>query len=390
MAVELEEERFYNCSDGILEQRGDALVNALTRDLSELDERGITTEVIEELEALIDDFKDMDSDELMVGYVSIAVENKNSIRNDLRYLLEEVRTMMENAFTTKSSRYRVYKFDGMSRLPDEQFVRLGRRCAKQAALDLTAYPALMANQGLTTTVISQISTKTLALDDAIDAVETAAGNRHLAMGERVRKGNLLFSEVRRLCNTATAYYTRRTPVKLPDYQIYTHVEQQSPPPAPPSAIALAGNQVLFTPAPNTNTHDVRVSTDGTNWTDVAVGISEHYAPLALPLEGGMIVEVRSHGIGGTSPWARKTYVASLTGATNFRVVGAGLAWDADPLADEFEMRYNYMVDGEKTQVFKQNITSYPWLPPAGTWILELRKWAGGIAGPWVTLEITVA
>lgn len=378
--------RDYSCTDSELEQRADLLALILERDLPLLAVRNITSATITAFQTLIANFKNVTSDRQMVGLISEKTEDKLAKRNFLRIALENLRSMVENTWPKGSSQRSSYDFDNMSQMTDGDYARLGRFSASQAMMHLTA----LASEGLTAEIISDIKDKESAFDASIDMVKFAISARREKTEERIFKGNLLFAELTRLCNTGTTEFSHTTPVKLPDYRIYLGIDTPSSPPDPPLEIALAADQVLFTPAANTTSHDVRTSTDGVNWNVIASGITEHFVELELPVTGGIIVEVRSRGAGGVSPWKRKKYVASLTGATNFRVEGATLAWDADPLADEFEMRYNYMVDGEKTQVFKQNITSYPWLPPAGTWILELRKWAGGVAGPWVTLDVTVA
>ena len=378
--------RDYSCTDAELEQRADVLALILERDLPLLAVRNITTATISAFQTLITNFKNVTPDRQMVGLVSEKAEDKLAKRNVLRIILEDLRSMVENTWPKSGSQRSSYDFDNMSQLTDADFARLGRFSASQATLHLSA----LANEGLTTGFITDLTAKESAFDDSIDEVKLAVSTRRHKTEDRIIKGNLLFAELVRLCNTGTTEFSHTAPVKLPDYRIYLGIDTPSSPPDPPLEIALAADQVLFTPAANTTSHDVRTSTDGVNWNVIANGITEHFVELELPVTGGIMVEVRSHGPGGVSAWKRKTYVASLTGVTNLRVENETFMWDDDPFAEQYEMRDDFLTDGEKTQVFKDNIKSYTWIPPAGTWTFELRKWAGGVFGPWTILVITVA
>jgi hypothetical protein len=208
--------RDYRFSDGFLKQKADDIAGSVERDIAQFTDRGVTAATITTFQITISSFDNTQTDIELQGAVSVTTDAKNVIAGTLKTAIRAVRTMAQNKLGETNAYYRSFGFGGMDKLPDEQLYRLGRRVAREA----TAQIAQLASEGLTTTMITNLSAVIISFDSSIDAQESAIKNRDVKTQERIEKGNMLYKEVTRLCNTGKDIWATLDEAKYNDFVIY--------------------------------------------------------------------------------------------------------------------------------------------------------------------------
>jgi len=130
--------RIYNLSDAVLVQVVDARIIFATRDIADLEPRGVTAARLAALQLANDAFKDMPTDAWWEGQESLKVEARDTARNLLLSKLGNLRTMAQNVWGDKSVKYASYKFEGMISLEDSKLSEFARGAHKQATDDAAA------------------------------------------------------------------------------------------------------------------------------------------------------------------------------------------------------------------------------------------------------------
>lgn len=221
--------RDYQFSDGVLKQKADDVVGSVQRDLTAFSARGVSATTVTGLQTLITAFDSTQTDEELEGALSVTTEAKNVLADSLRSAIAVVRTMAENKFGVETALYRSFAFDGMSDLSDEQLYRLGKRVIRVATAQLTQ----LASEGLTASVITNLTTITTNFDTSIDVQQEAVKNRDIKTQDRVEKGNAVYKEITRLCNTGKSIFVNTDEAKYNDYVIYNTPSGTGEPPVTP-------------------------------------------------------------------------------------------------------------------------------------------------------------
>ena len=217
--------RDYKFSDGMLKQHSDDIATSVTRDQVQFTPRGITALDVTNYTTQSTDFGNLETDEELMGDVSIATEAKDAAAELLRLKVGTLRTMAENKWGEGSARYRTYKFKDMTRLPDEDLVRLGKRASRVGNKQL----ADLGSEGLTPLFLTQLDALVVDLDDKIDLQNDAEEDRDIATEDRIEAGNALYKVGVRFCNTGKNIWLNVDEAKYNDYVIYDTPE---PPPGP--------------------------------------------------------------------------------------------------------------------------------------------------------------
>ena len=220
--------RDYIFSDGFLKQKADDIVGSIQRDSTEFATRGVTATTMTAFQNSISSFDNTQTDKELQGAVSVTTDAKNALASNLKTAVSTVRTMAENKLGVTNGLYRSFGFEGMDEMPDEQLYRLGKRVAREA----TAQLANLASEGLTAAIITNLTSVNTSFDTAIDTQESAVKNRDIKTQERIEKGNVVYKEMVRLCNTGKNIWATVDEAKYNDYVIYN--TPSGGPEAPPS------------------------------------------------------------------------------------------------------------------------------------------------------------
>lgn len=221
--------RTYNLTDSLLKQTADGIVINIDRDMDDFTDRGITQERIDAFIDNITVFDGLPYDDISLGNVIIATQDKEAKGEKLKKAIRSIRMVAENAYGTADGNYRVYHFDRLNNQPDDVVHRLARSVAEVASQQLVANPEIVA-EGLTQTMITNVLTCDVAFDAAIDNQTKVMRKRDTDAQARIKSGNIVFKEMRKLCNVGKDLYYDDDPARYNDYIIY-NTSDGTPPPA---------------------------------------------------------------------------------------------------------------------------------------------------------------
>lgn len=218
--------REYNFSDAELKKNADSIIGNVQRDAEQFAVRGVSDEKIAQVQAKVVGFGDIPTDVELLGAVSAATLNKDTVAENVRVNVRSVRTMAQNCHGAKSPLYRSFGFEGMDTLSDGQLYFLGKRVLREA----TAQMGTLAAEGLTDAVLGQLQISITDLDNCIQAKQLADKERDVQTQIRINAGNALYREIVRFCNTGKDIWASTDPARYNDYLIYS-----SPSAAPANA-----------------------------------------------------------------------------------------------------------------------------------------------------------
>lgn len=216
MTKKKEPKRLYHFTDGKLEQTTDSVLAAAETDKAVMEPRGVNLARRTAVKALRDDFSIFPADDYYAGEQTIATEAKDLARAQLTTAVRTVFTAAENVFGLKSKQYKQFGDPALTRLTDNDMVRNARNARRLAE----KYSSSLEAEGITAAFLAELDKLIKALDDGIDEQKAAEREREIAKGERVDKGNLLYTEVVKICNTGKDVWAEVNEAKYKQYVIY--------------------------------------------------------------------------------------------------------------------------------------------------------------------------
>lgn len=220
--------RSYNLTDSLLKQTADGIVINIERDMDDFTDRGITQDRIDAFKDSITLFDGLPYDDISLGNVIIATQDKEAKCDKLKKAIRSIRMVAENAYGTFDGRYRIYEFERLNNTPDDVVHRLARSVADTAAIQLLANPEIVA-EGLTQAMITKVLECDVAFDAAIDNQTKVMRKRDTDAQNRIKAGNIVFKEMRKLCNVGKDLYYDDDPARYNDYIIYNTSDGTPPP-----------------------------------------------------------------------------------------------------------------------------------------------------------------
>jgi hypothetical protein len=219
--------RRYNFADADLKQEADKLKITVNRDLADFASRNINAGSLDAYQLMIDDFDNCSTDVELKGLVQDATLQKDSLVDQVQKAIRPIRNMAEIAYSGKG-KYVSFGFEDLSRLSDNDLVRMARRVARVGTKLLPE----LEPQGLTKDILANLSEMASNLDFAIDAQESAVENRDLETQDRIIKGNTLWAEMVRLASVGKSLYEDTNEAKFNDY-VMAEGGGSAAPPTPP-------------------------------------------------------------------------------------------------------------------------------------------------------------
>ncbi|MBI1287915.1 MAG: hypothetical protein GC178_10080 [Flavobacteriales bacterium] len=206
----------FNFSFADLEQLGDKADDLMDRDAAELLDYGVDGTYRTDLAAKTQALKDYPTDEELQGIASEATENKDAAADALKVSIRSIMVRVKQVFPVDSAKYNRFGTKGLDDMSDNDLVRCGGRVSRVA----TQYLTELGPKGVTAAMITDLDTLTTALDDAIDAQDTANRARHVATQERVDLANDLYANIVELFDFGKDHWITRNEAKYSDYIIY--------------------------------------------------------------------------------------------------------------------------------------------------------------------------
>jgi hypothetical protein len=208
--------RNYKYSDSFLKQKADLIAMCIERDATEFLSRKVTALTQQAFKTMISNFDNSPGDEIILGNISNATEEKEALAEALRVKIRTLRSMADNVWGKKHVNYRIYEFERISKSKGNQLHRLARKVINVASEQL----ADLAAEGLTQATIDDLKACDDSFDLAIDAKEEQTACRDTSSQDRIAKANIVFKEMQRLCKIGKDLFAASNESKYNDYVLY--------------------------------------------------------------------------------------------------------------------------------------------------------------------------
>jgi len=376
--------RKYGLRDADLSQFTINAIGFLTRDLTDLEEFGITAARIAELEDLQEQFEVFPTDGQKIAQIQQVVIVKNTKRAEIEEIAGFIRTRAENAFKNNVGFYNDFEFEGLANQDDNTFASHALGIGTCAAKYQTQLAAFGQTAAKTTAYTAEVNGFQALLKD----VSAAKADRTETARARITLGNQMYELLVELCSFAQSFYAKRNPAKFQDYIIYADANiPKTPPGAPTIEIVDDYAELIFT-EDVTSAEMFKRSNPSDTWEQILDGDN---APVFVgTISGTLYIQGRGRNDAGWGPMASKTIIATMGSPSNLRFVDGTTLWDNAPGTEYSELHASYdngVTFQEVGVIVGPGI--YVWPPPSGTVVLRVRNCAGEVKGPWVVITVVI-
>ena len=189
----------------------------LNQDKADLAARGITPEMIADLEKERTDFVAIPSNAVLRATSSIGFEKRNVQTEILRKGIHVVYDIAKDTFKDSSAELKLFNAMGLSKMDADELLKICPNIIEQS----TFYIIKMTVKGLLPYMLTNITTQAAALIPLNSATPTLVGNAESATVVRRIAANSLYSTLEGLCHTGHAFYiAAEDNVKAENYVIY--------------------------------------------------------------------------------------------------------------------------------------------------------------------------
>lgn len=206
------ETRLYTIADADLKQLADKVRNSITRDLAQFNTRNITNADVAAFDTLIGQFDNGSTDVEMIGDNANVVLKKDALATQIQVAIRPIRNMADITYNGVG-KYKIFGFEDMSNLTDNELYRLVKRVVRVA----TSLMADLMPKGLTTQQLTNLDAMGQSFDKAIDDVAAANENRDLHTQDRIVMGNALWAQMGILASIGQSLFADVDEARYNDY-----------------------------------------------------------------------------------------------------------------------------------------------------------------------------
>lgn len=208
--------RNYDMSDGELVIFAGILETNMSRDSTEFALWGVDAADITALNAKVDEFEAIESDDELRGQVSLAVDNKDAARDALESAIRLISNRFELKWGADSPQYDELGVKGLTKLSEGDLNLTAMKVSRVAENYLTD----LADEGLTQAMIDDVVAKKEDFSDKIIIVGTKRTLRDNKTAERIKVGNELYALVVKYCKIGKSIWREVSESKYNDYILY--------------------------------------------------------------------------------------------------------------------------------------------------------------------------
>ncbi len=376
--------RKYGLRDADLSQFTINATGFLTRDLSDLEEFGITAARVAALAALQEQFEVFPTDGQKIAQIQQVVIVKDAKRAEIEEIAGFIRTRAENAFKNNMGFYNEFEFEGLANESDHSFASRALGIAMCAA----KYQTQLADFGQTAAKTTAYTAEVNGFQMILKDVSAAKADRTETARDRINLGNQMYELLVELCGFAQSFYAKRNAAKFQDYIIYADADVPKTPPDAPAIEIVDGYAELVFTEDVTSVEMYKRSSPSDPWEKILDG---NNAPVLVEtISGTLYLQGRGRNDAGWGPMASKTIIGTMGSPSNVRFEGDRTLWDNAPGTEYSELHVSYD-NGVTFQEVGVIVGAgvYVWTPPSGTVILRVRNCAGEVKGPWVVITVVI-
>jgi hypothetical protein len=216
--------RLYNLSDANLIQKGKEKIAFIRRDKAAFEVFGITSAMINTLENAIVVFSETVTDIEALSDQMMITQARNEKAEALRTAIRNLMGRVQLQFEPKSARYKKFGADRLSKQSKGKLFLTGRT----VVLVGTAYLPELAANGVTTAMLTDITTLCDAFENLIIEQKISIAQRNIIQENRVIAGNTLYATLVRYTAIGLAIWETTDVAKYNDYVLYTTPSAEVP------------------------------------------------------------------------------------------------------------------------------------------------------------------
>ena len=293
----IDDRRKYNMLDADLCMFVSILSGFLTRDLTDFSKYGLTSQKITSFENLGNAFEVFPTDEVLVGNVMVATDNKNVLREQVLTTINEMLLRVEAKWGVDSVKYKRLIIKNPSKLTDELLLN----SARMLHLQITDYLTDLTPYGLSQLVLDDFEDLNQQFELAKKAQGDAISTRDEKRKERIDKGNELYDLVTAYCGFGKSLYEKTNSAKYNDYLIYPGSSPGSLEAPTGISFNLANMKISWNTLENATSYIASISTDGgVTYQEVYSG-SDTFFVYQPSYFGEVKILIKGHNAGGNGP-----------------------------------------------------------------------------------------
>jgi len=208
-----QEIRKYRVSDANLVQKADYIMGSAHRDLVELSVFGVSAEMLAAVKETRDHFSNLPADVELAAALTLASSLKRNKARELRVAARKIAKRAQLKYGDSHIYFTMFGINNLSRQKDQLLLLTAREVVRVSGLFLP----MLASEGLTTDIISEMNMLTIEFDQLIDKKIIAVNNRDQAVVERVEAGNKLYAMILNLGGKGKLCWENSHPVKFSHY-----------------------------------------------------------------------------------------------------------------------------------------------------------------------------
>ena len=272
--------REYRMSDSELCLLTAKICMFLTRDLTDLQDFGVTAQKITDLKTLANEFEYFPDDEYYLVGSMEATEAKNQILAQLKEAYRMIVLRFSMTWGDDSLQLRRVAASEYYSAPEGQLITMARKTHIYATENL----AKLAPAGLTQEQLNEFKQLTDDLLSAIIAQEEAIDIRDNKATERGNKGNEIYKLLASYCDIGKRFYLKSDPSKYNDYVIYSPSAGGLKPPTGLKYL-VEHYTAVWDAVENATSYELQYSPDEKTWSEAYGGADNmvHY----FPPQGGL-------------------------------------------------------------------------------------------------------
>lgn len=167
-------------------------------------------------------FKNLPSDDELIGNQMITTEKKYDAAERLKTAVRSVMTRVAMKYNNRTGRYRRFGTAKMGDMTDAQLLFCGRRVVRVARQQID----FLADVGINENLLGRVSDACSVFETAMNIQQDKVAERDIAVERRVDMGNQLYQELVTLCDIGKDIWAERDPLKYEGYVLYESNNEQ--------------------------------------------------------------------------------------------------------------------------------------------------------------------
>ena len=355
MSTETLSMRDYRLTDNELITFTHSLSMAMTRDLTELANYGVTAAKITGLVKMADDFQIFPTDDILRAELSYAIEQRDAARKALTSIMRSVSVRAKAVFGENSAKYRALNPGNIAQMTDSDFGTVSRQQHQKAVEEKTA----LAAEGVTVEYLAEFATAIENYIALVDLAKKSKEDRDDKAEARIAMGNDLYALVLKYCDYGKTEFEYTSPAKYNDYIIYG---REAGPVKPPVMIGYRPGDFVISwgAVENATSYELEYSPDGSAWI-VAYSGGDDAVQYIPAVEGWAYFRCRarnSNGYGEFSEVLKAGYYQQIPPPSNVKAKieehtenGLLLTWDEVPSATIYKIYTSVVPIGSPSNSF---------------------------------------